>query len=732
MIKIRMLWILACLSSSSPVYAESFLNIRLPIQGAAALVATIAKVGAPFILREEKGSSLIEGISQRCGPIDPFYLRIFLDANPGLTKDDLKALRVATEVTYPACVSPPKKGEVKMTSTDLISRVARSKKIAIDPTAFEQVSKIIRTKSSEELDYETLLTQELKPKGLLANFGIPSAYELTGLEEKDSNASAHSAKKYYELINTYKLAILNNGLDSRRLQAGDTVVFPGIEPTWSSVPVRDGVATVEAINQIKVAMASSGIPLENFEETPNATLIGTVDAAASCLGRTDNWPFDMNKLIDVLAANKAFVQKKLIQTSISKVLVLDTGFDFASGSFPEFPPSFISSIKGLAPDTIRSKVGFVPGVNLATRTNDPSSAIGYDDRWHGLGVAEVALGSTQLKSLRTLMSFPINLAFASVVRARGGAGFIIDPEALYRAYSLAFDNDIGIINVSVSLPASTKALKDASTKYGRSVLVIAAAGNDREEMSDHPIYPAGYGGDPKNGLGAIVVTVGAHDGNGNIADFSRKGAAYIDLLAPGCSVPTLSSNLTANSASLIPASLSGTSFAAPIVTFVSALLRSYGLSAAEIKARLDSSVDASDELNKLVYSRGRLNAFKSLSLWNDVVEYWDENLKRRILSRGLVTNKRSLISVCGSPVKVSELRKLAFPGKGTEKEPPGQKAHIWRETADHDSPELIERLDLCDVQSSERDATINFTPDESDAPITIPLRNLYDYVSSTL
>src|SRR5262249_47395041 len=151
--------------------------------------------------------------------------------------------------------------------------------------------------------------------------------------------------------------------------------------------------------------------------------------------------------------------------------------------------------------------------------------------------------------------------FASVVTRDNSGNFIIDPNALYLAYSLASDNGIDIVNVSLSLPNSTKALKEASTKYGRSVLLVAAAGNDKKNMGDGPIWPAAFGGDPANASGAIVVTVGAHNAVGDITDFSRRGWQYVDLLAPGCGIPTFTGYTNDEEAfSVRPAAESGTSF----------------------------------------------------------------------------------------------------------------------------------------------------------------------------
>jgi hypothetical protein len=110
----------------------------------------------------------------------------------------------------------------------------------------------------------------------------------------------------------------------------------------------------------------------------------------------------------------------------------------------------------------------------------------------------------------------------------------------------------GVINLSLGgfdrLPIEEHAILNA---FGAGLLVVASAGNDREDGSSLS-YPASF---------AHVLTIGATDENDRVASFSSRSPA-MDLAAPGqdmtAAIPTLF-NSTGYS------SVDGTSFSAPLV-----------------------------------------------------------------------------------------------------------------------------------------------------------------------
>jgi type VII secretion-associated serine protease mycosin len=147
---------------------------------------------------------------------------------------------------------------------------------------------------------------------------------------------------------------------------------------------------------------------------------------------------------------------------------------------------------------------------------------------------------------------------------------------LARGIRVAADLGARIINVSVVTSANDASLHDA-VRYavGRGAVVVAAAGNDFGNGDPHQ-YPASF---PE------VLAVGAIDANGARAAFSDTGA--IGVVAPGTDLVSIG----AGGAGLVAGS--GTSYAAPFVSGVAALVAAYHpeLTPAQIIHRIEVTAD---------------------------------------------------------------------------------------------------------------------------------------------
>ena len=154
----------------------------------------------------------------------------------------------------------------------------------------------------------------------------------------------------------------------------------------------------------------------------------------------------------------------------------------------------------------------------------------------------------------------------------------------------AVDNGARVINISLGKYYSPqeKMVNDA-IRYAadRDVLIVCAAGNNRYNLDSIAAYPSGA-----NFRGEFLpnfLRVGASDEQGRCADMSNYGSKSVHLFAPGTLIASV---FPGNKYSLSQ----GTSLAAPVVSAIATLLRSYfpWLKAAQIRDLLMETVRPMD------------------------------------------------------------------------------------------------------------------------------------------
>ena len=187
---------------------------------------------------------------------------------------------------------------------------------------------------------------------------------------------------------------------------------------------------------------------------------------------------------------------------------------------------------------------------------------GDDDHGHGTHVAGVIAADNNLKGI---VGVAFNTKIMSV-KAGQSSGYF-NQATVAKAILYAYDNGADVINMSFGGSASSVAVQDAlATAYTRCVLV-ASAGNDgmpNEGLGSLPNYPTAY---------SYVLGVMSVDQNGAESAFTNydvtayNGVEY-EVYAPGEGIiSTIPGNRYAT--------WSGTSMAAPLVSGMAALLRSY-------------------------------------------------------------------------------------------------------------------------------------------------------------
>ncbi|MEN3535426.1 S8 family serine peptidase [Microbispora sp. ZYX-F-249] len=133
-----------------------------------------------------------------------------------------------------------------------------------------------------------------------------------------------------------------------------------------------------------------------------------------------------------------------------------------------------------------------------------------------------------------------------------------DPDTLSKAIVDAADYGADVINISIQTQDNPKLRQAVAYALGKDVVIVAAAGNmTAEDGTPEPAYPAAYPG---------VLAVGSATPDGRRADFSNT-ATPVAVLGPG---QDITSTWPGRS---YMGGLEGTSFAAPYVAGVAALVR---------------------------------------------------------------------------------------------------------------------------------------------------------------
>lgn len=178
------------------------------------------------------------------------------------------------------------------------------------------------------------------------------------------------------------------------------------------------------------------------------------------------------------------------------------------------------------------------------------------------------------------------------------------------AIRFAVDQGAKIINMSFGKQYSPKSKwVDKAVKYAlkKNVLLVQAAGNDDQNIDSIAIYPRPTSKYKKN----AHLIIGASNYNGEKASFSNYGESTVDFFAPGEEiVSTMLDNKYTKA--------NGTSFAAPIVSGVAALVWSQypKLKAYEVADILRISAERSPvkSLEGKAKIGGIVNAYEALKI----------------------------------------------------------------------------------------------------------------------
>lgn len=243
-----------------------------------------------------------------------------------------------------------------------------------------------------------------------------------------------------------------------------------------------------------------------------------------------------------------------------------------------------TGVDGTQPD-LSSQM--IPGWNVVDNNNDTSPVHPHGTWVAGTAAAASNNGVGVAAPAMDCRIMPVRITS----RSDGGAA----TSDIVAATIWAVDHGARVINVSYAGYGSSAISDAAQYARGKNCIFVMAAGND-----------AGY---VPNNEDPNIIAVSATGPSDGLAGFTSTGP-YIDLAAPGVSIWTTGLQGTYES-------VNGTSFSAPLVAGVAALMLSASpaLTAAQVDALLKVSADDRGAPGyDTGYGFGRLNAGRALEL----------------------------------------------------------------------------------------------------------------------
>jgi hypothetical protein len=409
------------------------------------------------------------------------------------------------------------------------------------------------------------------------------------------------------------------------------------------------------------------------------------DTQACSTPLDSNWPFSAEAVATVLERDLDLLAAAgLTHDTRSRILVVDTGFDASITSNDQLSrfldanrwELFVGGLLGQStkldticadPNEVRNlgnafgnAFGYVPALatpresgiciqdNPLSHLVAPAAESAKDGAYeseHGTLVASVAVGGPALIERFKHLDRLIGLKMARIFRRDACGALRSDPEDVTGAFVYARKNDVNVINGSFRVPVIFNKL-DFTSEFtalveefarpldGRSIgqkLVVMAAGNAAGAMSTTDMmFPVTY---VSNEVPDHIILVGGvqRTANGRSLEMYSKSTYHnrmVEIAAPAVNVPA-----SAPGGKL--ACVTGTSIAAPQVTFTAAVLAALGYgSAPAIKARILATALKVDAFADKIQGGRVLDVAAALDIAADLI--WVEGKVKRVVLRSFM------------------------------------------------------------------------------------------------
>ncbi len=419
------------------------------------------------------------------------------------------------------------------------------------------------------------------------------------------------------------------------------------------------LATPEDIELLKsltekyhVSLSITDEPANEFELAGLENDVTFEADADRCRAASESWPMDVRQVADTMAFDREVLSNVgVIHIRRSNILVVDTGLGRLLAQSPLYRKFlYVDASELLYADTYYRNLSFDDASLTcldADRNYSTSDAYGFapqdpqarcqdttplqrvmpveklaGDRLppyspaHGSFVGVLAAGGPDLvESVKGLDQF-LGLTFARITRFPESDYQSVKTEVadLKDALSFAISRNVDVINMSLRVAGANDRSELVRALEGFSGTIVAAAGNYPEEITEaSSSFPAAITGPLRKNENLIVVAAIQADQAEPLWSKSAWSGSLIDIGAPGVDITSMD-HLGQR------VCMSGTSAAAPLVTFTAAILRALGINTPqEVRRRILATARVNDQLKHQIEGGRVLDIPNALDVFVDQI-----------------------------------------------------------------------------------------------------------------